>query len=86
MLFLYGDDFVSHSCSLEAEERGSRDQGFLTWRQVFRLGCRPVTKARPGARLAGLQGDKEPAGPRTGVEAGAGHDLTDLSVLIVRRY
>lgn len=32
--------------------------GFLTWRQVFRLDCRPVTEARPGVRLAGLQGDR----------------------------
>lgn len=39
--------------------------GFLTWRQVFRLGCRPVTKARPGVRLAGLQEDKDLAGLRT---------------------
>lgn len=67
-------------------QSSSRDQGFLTWRQVFRLGCRPVTKARPGVRLAGLQEDKDLAGLSTGAEAGVGQDLTDLSVLVVRRY
>lgn len=45
-----------------------------------------MTKAGPGVRLAGLQEDKDLAGLRTGVKAGAGQDLTDLTVLIVRRY
>lgn len=45
-----------------------------------------MTKARPGVKLAGLQEDKALAGQRTGVEAGAGQDPTDLTVLIVRRY